>query len=163
MTSSLSGAQGKKAKELVEDFYKSQQGRCLYCACITHTNPTPKNTKATFEHLTPRARGGRTTRENGGMSCKRCNNLKQDNTHEEFLSYIRACGSVEAYAALLDRAGQYLEGMRKERRQAQLEARKNMTEEERKLDDYGVIVGSIPTGTTRWKRLGHSSRCLALK
>lgn len=105
-----------KGKKLVLEFFEIQRGRCLYCVRHMHLNKGPKDTKATFEHLLPRVRGGHTTRENGGASCHRCNNLKHDNTHEEFLSYIRACGSVEAYAALLDRASQYLEDMARARR-----------------------------------------------
>jgi len=47
--------------------YIRQGGRCMYCGRLV------PHTKATCEHLIPRSRGGKRTRDNVGMACRACN------------------------------------------------------------------------------------------
>lgn len=64
---------------------------CVYCGRET-LEPTMDNEKsnlrATYEHKTPLSKGGTDHRSNIALSCSRCNNLKRDMYHEEFISFI---------------------------------------------------------------------------
>lgn len=67
-------ARTRKIKRLRAQLWAEQQGACAYCA-----RSVPLGA-ATFDHVNPRANGGRDTRDNGVMACSECNNRKGHST-----------------------------------------------------------------------------------
>ena len=57
--------------------YERDNGKCQYCSVRL-----PK-TKATIDHVLPKSRGGKNTWKNTVLSCKKCNERKDDRTPEE--------------------------------------------------------------------------------
>jgi 5-methylcytosine-specific restriction endonuclease McrA len=55
-----------------ENVYARDRGRCQYCGVGVKKN------EFTYDHVTPRSRGGRTRWENIVVSCLPCNQLKGD-------------------------------------------------------------------------------------
>ncbi len=66
--------------------YLSQKGRCCFCNVKTYLDSahSPKNLLATFEHMTPRCKGGSSTQSNLKISCFLCNKRKGELTAESF-------------------------------------------------------------------------------
>lgn len=57
-------------------FFK-QRGLCYWCSRQMTTerpNPKPAPNYATFEHLMPRSRGGKSNYDNVVLACRSCNN-----------------------------------------------------------------------------------------
>lgn len=54
------------------------EGRCAYCGC------RPKRDQRTRDHIVPKVKGGRTTRDNLIACCMRCNQNKADFDLEDF-------------------------------------------------------------------------------
>lgn len=75
-----------------------QNGRCCYCfveMVLRGGNPTTDNW-ATLEHKIPKRYGGRLSEDNTILSCRRCNNIKSDMTHTDFILLLACCGvSIE--------------------------------------------------------------------
>lgn len=57
--------------------YLRDKGRCQYC-----TKPIPRH-QATYDHVIPRSKGGRTTWENVVIACVSCNQDKADMTPKQ--------------------------------------------------------------------------------
>ncbi len=62
-----------------------QDGQCPYCGCplflprSIHPPQRPKHGRpATFDHVIPRTKGGRTDPENLVLACRECNGAKAD-------------------------------------------------------------------------------------
>lgn len=95
MANTYSGKEQKRRAELLLTLYIEQQGICAYCREPMHFGP--HNAKqASYEHMTPKCRGGSTTYANGIATCRACNNLKSILNHAEMIAAIRAFGSVAA-------------------------------------------------------------------
>lgn len=60
-----------------QNVYARDHGRCQYCRARV-----PRHA-ATYDHVVPRAQGGRTTWENVVISCMRCNQKKGNRTPEQ--------------------------------------------------------------------------------
>ena len=60
-----------------ENVYARDGGKCQYCGLTT-----PRH-EATYDHVVPRARGGRTTWENIVIACVPCNQTKGGKTPEQ--------------------------------------------------------------------------------
>ena len=60
-----------------ENVYARDHGRCQYCS-----NKIPR-AEATYDHVTPRAKGGQTRGENIVISCVPCNQKKGGRTPEQ--------------------------------------------------------------------------------
>lgn len=60
-----------------DNVYLRDKGCCQYCGLKLHRN------SFTFDHVLPRARGGKTEWDNVVLACGPCNALKQDRTPEE--------------------------------------------------------------------------------
>lgn len=65
------------------NLYLRDKGRCAYCGTKTAMHDF------TFDHVTPRSRGGRTTWENIVVSCLPCNQWKGDRTPAEARMHMR--------------------------------------------------------------------------
>lgn len=81
--------------------WMAQKGLCFYCqepmvlpvSVINH--PQPDN-MATFDHMTPRSKGGLLTYGNTVLACRRCNCDKGDLTAADYLALIAARASQAA-------------------------------------------------------------------
>lgn len=60
-----------------ENVYARDHGKCAYCA------KTLSRRDATYDHVVPRAQGGRTRWENIVIACAFCNQRKDDRTPEQ--------------------------------------------------------------------------------
>lgn len=60
---------------------------CIYCGRrvrFAYNGHDQAGDILTFDHRVPKSRGGRSTVENLGVACRRCNNRKRNKTEEEF-------------------------------------------------------------------------------
>lgn len=64
------GKQAQRLKMMRHDAWNRQEGRCSRC------HKPVEYHEATWDHTKPRAAGGRTSRANGTMMCRRCNSKK---------------------------------------------------------------------------------------
>lgn len=77
-----------------------QGGECHYCKrtmSLKMPHNHPEDDRATWDHLTPRSRGGKNIWKNKCLACLRCNAKKGTMTEEEFREFLRledqtACG-----------------------------------------------------------------------
>lgn len=60
-----------------QNVYGRDRGRCQYCLLPITIG------EATFDHIVPRSRGGRTSWENVVIACRPCNQVKGDRAPEE--------------------------------------------------------------------------------
>ncbi len=60
----------------------SDNARCYYCSQSLTKEQT------TMDHVVPVSRGGKSTKGNIVVSCKKCNTLKKDMTAFEWVSYL---------------------------------------------------------------------------
>jgi 5-methylcytosine-specific restriction endonuclease McrA len=60
-----------------QNMYTRDQGRCQYCGVVV------SHTKATYDHVVPRSKGGKTRWENIVIACHACNQKKASRTPEE--------------------------------------------------------------------------------
>lgn len=70
-----------------------QEGRCCYCFCdmvLKHGNPT-EDFHATLEHKVPASFGG-CGFSNELLSCRKCNSVKSDMLHDDFMMLLACCG-----------------------------------------------------------------------
>lgn len=68
-----------------------QAGRCFYCQLTMDFSLAQPHPRApTRDHLTPRSRGGKNTRDNVVLACYLCNHQKGDMTLDEFRAFRRA-------------------------------------------------------------------------
>ena len=58
---------------------------CYYCGQRMTKAGTDKASSLTWDHLTPRSRGGTSDPSNKVRACKRCNTKKRDMTESEFI------------------------------------------------------------------------------
>ncbi len=79
------------ASRRVRRLFDSQHGRCFYCQLTMDFSQVQPHPRApTRDHLNPRSRGGKNTRENVVLACYLCNHQKGDMTLDEFRAYRRA-------------------------------------------------------------------------
>lgn len=74
-----------------------KDNRCVYCKNETvfkSENSSTSKFIATYEHKIPLSKGGTDARSNAALSCNRCNNLKGNMTHDEFIAFINDSGSI---------------------------------------------------------------------
>lgn len=71
-------AQGTHAAEDIDQIYKKQKGKCIYC----HIKVGEKYHK---DHKMPLSKGGSNWPRNIQITCKSCNHRKSNKTHKEFL------------------------------------------------------------------------------
>ena len=76
--------------------YRRDEFACQYCGT------TPGSSHLTFDHVLPRARGGRTEWTNIVTACTRCNAHKADRTPEEARMVLRTRPKCPAYMPPLD-------------------------------------------------------------
>lgn len=74
-------ARHAREEALREELLQGQGRRCPYCNIVMGKKG---GRRATFDHKTPRCRGGGDGRDNMHLTCSRCNNRKGRWTHEEF-------------------------------------------------------------------------------
>jgi 5-methylcytosine-specific restriction endonuclease McrA len=67
----------KKARFNKDTIYARDRGRCSYCG------EEVSRSKATYDHILPKSRGGKTTFGNIALSCGACNSFKNNRTPEE--------------------------------------------------------------------------------
>lgn len=60
-----------------ENVYARDKGRCQYCS-----NKVPRH-KATYDHVVPKSKGGKTVWDNIVIACMPCNQKKRDMTPEQ--------------------------------------------------------------------------------
>jgi len=93
----ISGAMGKKrgVRFSKENVFARDKGRCQYCAKAI------AKVDATYDHVVPKARGGRTRWENIVIACLDCNQRKANRTPRE--AGMRLVREPEKPAHLPDR------------------------------------------------------------
>jgi 5-methylcytosine-specific restriction endonuclease McrA len=65
-----------------DNIFARDGGKCQYCGARVNRNPEDPN-GFTYDHVTPRSRGGRTCWENVVVSCPPCNSRKGNRTPRE--------------------------------------------------------------------------------
>ena len=88
----------KHSKQLFEDIFARDRGRCVYCGVKTlrlrrglHRSPD----RATLDHVIPKSQGGRLIRENLVLACQACNNERGTLEAGEFRRLKRAAPDRE--------------------------------------------------------------------
>lgn len=71
------GNKKKAIKFSRENVYTRDKGKCQYCGCDV------KRMEITYDHVLPRAQGGKTQWENVVISCFPCNQRKKNRTPEQ--------------------------------------------------------------------------------
>lgn len=67
-----------------DEMGKAQRWKCAYCRCLMTAEDYGNGKVATFDHLTPLSRGGKTRRENLVLACITCNQAKGSMTEVEY-------------------------------------------------------------------------------
>jgi 5-methylcytosine-specific restriction endonuclease McrA len=70
------------SKKIHYNVIARDESRCIYCDKLLERE------KITFDHLTPRSRGGSDYEDNIGCSCVDCNQDKANRTYEEYFLYL---------------------------------------------------------------------------
>lgn len=82
---------GNKRQKWRANAFKSQKGRCFYCACEMVLEPRNKFEElrfCTLDHKLPLSRGGLDHWENSAAACAKCNQDKANKTASEYRAIL---------------------------------------------------------------------------